>query len=194
MHPGIEDLLQGVAGLDGFPPQAGLLGHDEALEGGSWAEGVHEPEEARALDELGAADAVVDVDAFLKDQPAAPGSILPRVLDLAGHGALVLADSALVGGLARVDGGEQGTGACRGVLTRPMPAPGTHAVAPSEPAASSVLGRSWSKASASAETTAENTAVGHSQDGRGEGPRCRGGPNGKVVTWPWKTIASVSGL
>src|SRR5215475_8754097 len=153
--------------------------------GGAGAERVHEPEEARALDELGAADAVVDVDGLFDDQPAVPGGVLPRVLDLAGHGALVLADSALVGGLARVDGGVQ---------VRTMPAPGTHATTPSDPPASSMSPRSRTRASASAETTAENTAGGHSKDGRGEGPRCRGGPNGHVMTRPWKRIASVSGL
>src|ERR1700730_9526658 len=53
-------LLHGVAGFDGCPPQAGLLGHDENVEWGPRGEGVHEVEEAGTLDELGTADAVVD--------------------------------------------------------------------------------------------------------------------------------------
>jgi hypothetical protein len=174
--------------------QARLLGHEEDLEGRALAEGVHEPEEAWALDKLGAADAVVDIDGVLKDQPAVPGGVLSRMLDLAGHGALVLVDPGLVGGLARVDGGEQGTRVCSGVLTRPIAAPGTHAVAPSGPVLLSVSARSCSKASASAATTTENTADGHTQDGRGEGPRWTGEPKGQVVTRPSERIASVSGL
>src|SRR5215470_5718920 len=188
-HPGIEDLLQGVAGLDGFPPQAGLLGHDEHVEGRAWAEGIHEPEKARALDELGAADAVVDVDGLVEDQPAMLSGIVPRVLDLPGHGALVLADPDLVGGLASVDGGEQGTGARRDMRSRRMPAPGTHAEAPSVVAAPlSGSARSWSRASARAETTAVKTAGGQSQEGSGEGIRRGTVPNGDIVTRPWARI------
>ena len=71
-------------------------------------ERVHEPQEARALRELGAADAVVDVDVVVVDRPALRRGVGLGVLDLAGDGLLLVADAVLLGGLAGVDGGDHG--------------------------------------------------------------------------------------
>ena len=181
-HSGIENLFEGIAGFDGFAPQPGLLGHDEDVKGRTGPEGVHEPEEARALDELGAADAVIDVDGFLADDPPMLGGVVAGMLDLAGDGALLVAHADLIGRLPPVDGGEQGTRAVSGrTASARTPA---HAEAPSVPVESIVSVRSRMNASARAETTAVNTAGGHNQDGSARGPRGGGVPRCHVLTLP----------
>ena len=70
---------------------------------------VHQPQEAGALHELRAADAVVDVNVLLGDGPAFPSGVRLRVLDLAGDGLLVVTDTVLLGRFAGVDGGNHGS-------------------------------------------------------------------------------------
>ena len=181
---GIEDLLEGVAGLDGLAPQPGLLGHDQHLERGVGLERVHQPEEARALDELGPADAVIDVDAVLAHEPAMLRGVLAGVLDLAGDGALLVTDPGLVGRLPPIDGREQGTQD----LAEPAPRPtdtDAHAGpwAP-PPSASSASARSHRKASASAETTAVKTGRGQKRDGSSDGLAAGRRPRCQVLTRP----------
>jgi hypothetical protein len=102
---GLRELLQRIGDLDRLAAEARLLGHDEDLEGRPRSERVHQPEVARALQELRAAHAVVSVDVALGDGPALPGRIFPGALELAGD-ALLLVGEILVGALAGVDRGD----------------------------------------------------------------------------------------
>ena len=56
--------------------------------------------------ELGAADAVVDVDVLVGDRPALRAAYGARVLDLPRDRLLLVGDAVLVGALAGVDGGD----------------------------------------------------------------------------------------
>jgi hypothetical protein len=66
---------------------------------------VHQPQQARAVREFGAADAVIDVDVLVKDAPAFARGVRPRVLGLTRDRALLVADAGLVSALASVDSG-----------------------------------------------------------------------------------------
>ena len=98
-HAGVHDLHERVGRLDLLAAEARFLGHDEHPERRAGREGVHQPDEAWALDELGAADAIVDEDVALIDDPALAGGVGSGLLDLAGDGPLLVRDPWLVGRL-----------------------------------------------------------------------------------------------
>src|SRR2546422_6893081 len=98
-HAGVYDLHERGGRLDLFAAEARFLGHNEHLERRAGREGIHQPDEAGALDELGAADAIVDEDVALIDEPALAGGVGSGLLDLAGDGLLLVRDPWLVGRL-----------------------------------------------------------------------------------------------
>src|SRR5207245_7921367 len=69
-HAGVDDLLERVGRRDLLAAEARFLGHDEHLERRAGREGIHQPDEAGALDELGAAAAGVDEDGGTTEDPA----------------------------------------------------------------------------------------------------------------------------
>lgn len=82
-HAGLCELLQGVGRRDLLATEARLLGHNEDLERWPGLERVHQPQEARPFEELGAGDPVVEVDVLLGDRPALARGVDAGVLELA---------------------------------------------------------------------------------------------------------------
>ena len=123
---GVHDVLERPARLDRLAAEARLLRHDENLEGRPRLERIHQAEEARALQKLGAGDPVGGVDLGLGDGPALAHGIAARVRDLAGDRFLLVGE-VLLGALAGVDRGNHhgGTplwsGVCRSVADTRSP-------------------------------------------------------------------------
>src|SRR5207247_911494 len=105
-HAGLDELLQRVGCLDLLAAEPRLLRHDEDLERWPRLQGVHESDEARTFDELGAGDPVVDVDVLVGDGPALPRRVHARMLELTLDRVTLVAGAGLVGALARVDRGD----------------------------------------------------------------------------------------
>jgi hypothetical protein len=103
---GTEDLLDDVPGLRGLTAKPGFLADDEHAEGrpGLLRDLREQADETRTSLELGTGDAIVHEDVLTRDVPALLSGVVLRAVDLPGNRLFVLADAALVGGLAGVDG------------------------------------------------------------------------------------------
>src|SRR5262249_54144720 len=101
--PGQRQSLQQALCLNLLAAKAGQFRHDEDVERRPRFEAGQQLLQPWPGVEFGAADAVILVDVRLRDRPAFAHSVETSVLDLSRNGPLVLGDSGLLGGFARVN-------------------------------------------------------------------------------------------
>src|SRR5262249_39178756 len=105
-HTRGDELLERAHRRDHLASETALLRHDEHLERRPRFQCVHQPQESGPVRELRAADAVIDVDVLVGNNPTLPSGVRVAVLHLPGDGFLLVGDAGLLRALACVDGGD----------------------------------------------------------------------------------------
>ncbi len=78
----VDELLEGIADLDGLTAQARFFTHNEHMKGWPRLESVHESQKPRAFNKLCARDSVIAIDKVLCDGPTFLHRIGSGMLDL----------------------------------------------------------------------------------------------------------------